>query len=799
MTALPEITQGRPNPVHRNRNVNSPVEVQPNNTGFVASNVKRNVTSNLKGPGDALVKAGSRIMDISDDYQAAADAEYNARLKMEGDQADDDMAEYLAQYKNDSAADIEASDLSTEEGIEEYTTRVARTNEKFSGKMDGSVNRHRYNSKLEIAALSSDTTANKSIGVIRDTKNSERATNDGMSYIAEFPLGSKVSQMMDGIFERVHTSGGALEANKKTTIFTTLVRQALTQRLKYLSRQYADPADLEAFLSDPLTRSYMSKGLLDAAQVGKEEQANIRFDNSPEGRKFKANNKFYEGAPKAKDYPSVELYVHDLSMYYRAHERAIPEHILTPGSTVNVAGTTVGEGKDRPPVTNVVPEGSTLAKTPIDGKSVGETTFQTPNPRVNVSFKNGDGSLTSAAVDDLRTGAQGLIPESSDINGSKQGFTDLETAYMSDVELKANEILLADTGRMTPKQALAEAERLIPNKPEKYDFYKAGHRAFNNAPNLESPPFKTTPDGIKEFAAGFDQDASELTLMLTGMKDANGDPLDLSKATDLFSAVQSGFNTVLGTFSDSLVHKETEEARMNLALLARDFIRLFSLNPRFVVKEQIILAKIFSDPSIWTNHAKAKVAIATFRTQLESRSNAELGKLTGFRPLDEKNLAVDTLAILGRIHRRMKRFEDGDVNSTLPVPGGSLNDNENAINDLNPDDLTEEQAILYGFQDRKSEGASVTPPSNPKDVAPARITPPRKAQTSTGDETLDVINAANNGNMTSLKDFNIPALIEALSDGTLSDDTRQEIRGALALFKDFTVAQINDADITKRK
>jgi hypothetical protein len=82
MTALPIITKGRPNQNHRNQDINTPVEVQPNNTGFVASNVKRNVTSNLKGPGDALVKAGSRIMDVSDDYERQAAAE--RKFAMEG-------------------------------------------------------------------------------------------------------------------------------------------------------------------------------------------------------------------------------------------------------------------------------------------------------------------------------------------------------------------------------------------------------------------------------------------------------------------------------------------------------------------------------------------------------------------------------------------------------------------------------------------------------------------------------------------------------------------------------------------
>jgi len=74
-------------------------------------------------------------------------------------------------------------------------------------------------------------------------------------------------------------------------------------------------------------------------------------------------------------------------------------------------------------------------------------------------------------------------------------------------------------------------------------------------------------------------------------------------------------------------NREVIEARWQLSLVARDFVRVFALNPRFPIAEQIMLGNILASPSAFKNpdlvrqqlsllHVEVKARLSTIRIQL---------------------------------------------------------------------------------------------------------------------------------------------------------------------------------------
>jgi hypothetical protein len=107
-------------------------------------------------------------------------------------------------------------------------------------------------------------------------------------------------------------------------------------------------------------------------------------------------------------------------------------------------------------------------------------------------------------------------------------------------------------------------------------------------------------------------------------------------------------------------------------MLARDFIRLVALNPRFAVTEQQIIAKIFSDPSIWLSGPQAAINIELFQGLLDERAGEMIGNtgLPNNKQNDntEKNEIIKELKIMRQIRQRLTQFK--------PTPGTRMSSAE---------------------------------------------------------------------------------------------------------------------------
>jgi len=780
------------------------------------------------GVAEGLQDFSEALESISDEEQRKRAIEAKAQLKVLTDKEDDNMAENLEQAKTARANNLESSDLSTDEGIEQYTLNETEIDLQFGGKMDGRINEHRYKSKFEVDALQQDALTTKRIETIKDERNTTRGTNKAAEIIASHPLGADPNTYLGELQEEIQIASGSLEAHKKAAIMHTAINFALRKRHNVLKDPATDPKLLEDFLKDPLTIKYMSQEFLTAVQVGNKEAIDRRFENSPEGQKARAEQdkqklfdedfmKFtgLDKGPEAVSKMSPEIFQMMAQLFYASRGKAFPLTTLSQGQGLfGPGGVPIANVPPKvelfsaPPESDVYQIGGTEGEGKDKDKGKGKggvTKIKSAIPRINPSVLERDGSLTLQAVKHLNALAFQSIPKRTDIEGNEQGFTDAENDYMTDVSNKSVEIIKekAKDG-MTTIEANAAAELAIPDKPETYNWEKAGRNSYLNLYDEPDATLEFTAEGLSAFN---DDMEGHIERALANLKNLKGEedisPLDIRYATDLFSAVQKGWNTLAGTFSDEAVHEPTERARLNFALMARDFIRLFSLNPRFVVKEQILLEKIFSGPSIFTNTKQAQIAISEFGNELKNIVKSEFGKLRGIRTIKEKNTALDSLAILGRINRRMARFKAGSA-GVMPVPGSSQAEQEKRLMSIqDADTLTHKQAVDLGLEDEDEEGDE--PEAAPPEAAPPEAAPPEAApEGGTVDETAAVLGVASSGasswvRVLELEDFSVPALVEALSDVNLSDGARQDIRSALKAFKNFTIDELNEADIMGNK
>jgi hypothetical protein len=778
----PSGVQGnRKSPALRNNvNVQAPAQDKTPNRRFDASGIK--------GPGEALQAVGAAGSKLAEDMNRRNVAEQKAQLKAVTDQDDDDMAEILEEQKTARAKHFQDADLSNQDGIKKYREGVAEIDQQFAGRMDGRINEHRYKSKSAVDALQQDATTNGRINTLRDERNTTRGTNEAARIIQSYGPGADPNTYIEKLIEGVEIQAGSLEAQGKADIVYDALNFALQERMKMLQDPGSDPKLLDAFLKDPLTIKYMSTDFIKAGQAARKEQRDRRYANTPEGRAARSKEeedvRFDAGLKDATKWQSAEeasgpnaaqLWAMRAELYYHRRGKTFPRTVLADGSSlVGAGGAILAENKPEPKV-EIVPENARALV--VENGQVNQLDIRGGGGRPNPGVLESDGSLTLAATKHLTALSFQSLPKSSDINGDEQGYTVEENNYMMRVNGNAVRILKegAKNG-MTTTEAHAQALLDTENRPEKFNFPDAGRKSYLNLKDEPDATMELTAEGLSQFN---DDIQGHLNTAILNIKNLDGEegvsPLDIQKATDIFSSFKKGWNTLMGNFSEGNVDLETERARLNYSLMARDFIRLFSLNPRFVVKEQVLLEKIFSGPSIFTNPAQAKVQIEFLRRELDGIVKTEFDKLGQPRKLDDKNAALDNLGILGRINRRLERFEAGEEGSA-PKKGTPQHIQEEkimAIEDAST--LTEEQAIELGLQDAPEQGA----------------------EGESEDETRQAIEIAKSGSSQNLAGFSVPTLLDALSKISLDPGAIQDLRGAL-LALGLSLEEINNADISKK-
>ena len=258
--------------------------------------------------------------------------------------------------------------------------------------------------------------------------------------------------------------------------------------------------------------------------------------------------------------------------------------------------------------------------------------------------------------------------------------------------------------------------------------------------------------------------------------------IDPSAATGFWSAISDTLNKSVGNIFRGLVNKTTQKARFQFGLLARDFIRLVTLSPRFAVREQDILRSIFSGPTAGLSAEQAVVNIREFSNLIDTFAREAFQELEF--PLDkpgvntEKNQLLKDIRKMKDIKHRIDLFDVGQL-------GGRASTAERKeVTYEGASQLSDEE--FYEKYGEHRVGSKENPLGGPQ-VAPQRAAQPEPApqpapQPAPEPQEGDLegkINAALTGGLPEWKKLTVADMLEALAVIDLSKINRDMILGEL--------------------
>ena len=160
--------------------------------------------------------------------------------------------------------------------------------------------------------------------------------------------------------------------------------------------------------------------------------------------------------------------------------------------------------------------------------------------------------------------------------------------------------------------------------------------------------------------------------------------MDLGVATGVFSGFYDLVGSIFGSFFDVAVNKPTTIARFQYGLLVRDFVRKFTLSPRFAVKEQELLRAMFPGPGVFNSPPQAAAAMKEFDMELDRSitDNRNIIQAAGV-PMKDKLAALKDLRYIVGMKNRLNRFDLSGLES-------ASEENPVKIGDLSIDELAEQ-------------------------------------------------------------------------------------------------------------
>jgi hypothetical protein len=240
-----------------------------------------------------------------------------------------------------------------------------------------------------------------------------------------------------------------------------------------------------------------------------------------------------------------------------------------------------------------------------------------------------------------------------------------EQAFVRQTIEKTLEILANDsTQKLSVIQANNLAVASIPEdqRPKTFNYHEHGKRIWegkDTRPAQTGIQHPVTQEGGAALTAELSAGAAKLDAHIQTLY--NQGKISLSQATGWWSGLADFFGGTVGNIFDSAVSPKAQRARFQFAMLARDFIRLVTLSPRFAVKEQELLATIFSGPDAWLAPGQAEINIQELEKFLAERGPSVVEELSFPAENKDKNLLLRELKIMKSIQSRIDLFDLGDT------------------------------------------------------------------------------------------------------------------------------------------
>jgi hypothetical protein len=156
--------------------------------------------------------------------------------------------------------------------------------------------------------------------------------------------------------------------------------------------------------------------------------------------------------------------------------------------------------------------------------------------------------------------------------------------------------------------------------------------------------------------------------------------ISLDDATGMQSTIINAIGSLLGSFMKGAVSEDVTVARFQYGLLVRDFVRKFTLSPRFAVKEQELLRAMFPGPGMWNVPGQAAARMREFDAELDNsiKNNLMITSADGISSKDKLEAIKDLRYVVGMKNRLAKFDLSGRASASekSPIQIGKLTDSQ---------------------------------------------------------------------------------------------------------------------------
>jgi hypothetical protein len=768
------------------------------------------------GP-DGNVEAGRQIQAgantiIADEVRDSAQrqAALNKSLADEQDGHEKNViSEGLIGAKADYEQIRREADLDTDEGKKDFFKKFGEVNKKWLPIMVGANRQEEYESDLRVLQTEQSIEGSKEIYGAGVRVNKERANAAADIIINENP-NVDPRNIWGELFNGVSKAAGNLSGSQITAIAETKMREVITNRITNISSRIQPTGrerdEVLSLVEDPFVQHFMG-----AEFAGKTAEAITRIakdvsENSKEARAeavaAKKRQAFFtdlkEQTKGVKDEETLFAIRQDV---YMAHGFEPPKRV-----TLNPGEGSFRPGAEKPD--SKVPfkkESITFKSDELPGSfnpnDNSVSTFETPQfpkaPIKNDSFmdnlaEDGTNIVSNKGARVMEEIVRNSVPsEINPLTNVPLARTDKATAFISRVVEDALDSARRDKTRSIPLRdhANAAAARVpAKDRPSTYNFQQHGFDLWTDNENVildrpvrkgfEHPETQEGANALRdELLAETSSMQDRINAMKAKMIEEGFTEKQITDATGWFSGLNDTIAKTVGNIFSSAIDPDTQQARFQFSLLARDFIRLVTLSPRFAVKEQQLLEKIFSGSSVFLSPGVAAQNIKQFLNLINLRGPQIIEELG--RPLDKpgdntrRNKLMRELELLKDIQNRAEQF--------VPDIGGAFTDKQ--IRDMSQEDydnLTDQQHFAgFGVHRKGSKGEAEEGviDTTPK---PQTAPEPQPAPEPQEGDLQGKINAALTGGLPEWKKLTVADMLEALAVLDLSNINQDMIRGELS-------------------
>ena len=706
---------------------------------------------------------------------------------------------------------LDKSDLSTQEGVEQYTQDFNRITEKYENPAGIGLPAHQDDYATKFHNLRLKKSAVGGLKITEVTKQVNQARVDaGLNKIKNsFPVDNPPDprDVERKFAESIENNGGSMSQFDKNASLEKGMGTFFGDRIDYLTA-HGRLDEVQALLDSDIGQRYVGEGIRDTTRTAMQEARKSLGDSAKiEEMKTKREHNllFFKGlqelAEKVKDPDILRMLRDD---YFRAFGKTPP-----PSVTLSQGQTQVGPGGN--PIASVsakplvVPEGSSVVTFNSDNEASYVIEPDADATPLKSDLVDQSGNLTTEANAEIRHTIEAFLPLPSGPEGNPI-IDDKASALMGNLANNMSIGIRNGAYKSVDEAYFSEFAKIPEDQlPDNFSHVDSMNEILGKDRTIPVDMTNGTLTGdIKKNEASIAKVENDINAGLKQIGHINNEgKIDLNDATGFFSGLKDGWGSLFGSFVKGAVTPKVTVARFQYGLLVRDFVRMFTLSPRFAVKEQELLRSMFPGPGVFNVEGQAEAALDQFRKEINTsiQEKQDIIRITQ-NSHKAKAEALGDLRRLVQMRNRVERFDLGS-NDLSSVDMSAITEVEKrdmitgaSLEQLR--ELWEKDPEKFKTLTEKYNPVPAAPPATPDAPVPAdtprvdlpkatpdapapEIVKPNEETKNSGVDTpaLDAVNhALKTGDFSQLS---LPILFDALTMMDLNDAQQKLIKTELGV------------------